>query len=299
MIYNTVSCFIYNIFKNNNIKNKSSVKKLSSGRRINNAADDAAGLAISEKMRAQIRGLNQASRNVQDFISMTQTIDAGLNEATKAAQRMRELSIEALSDTLTDQDREMINKEYVQLREQIESIRKHSEFNTIPVYEQHKSIFKEIGGNKELNNDITVVEGITDYLGVFVDGNLQEIHLESGNYTKEDFIDMLDDKLWEVDKDIIVHFDDEDRLHISGENYKNISLIGGAAGFFYEYHIGRGVGVVFGKSDLSGKLDIISGSKENRGRLSKITVLRELELSSSFNVFNSFMLHDIIWVTIK
>jgi len=258
-----VSCFTYNILKNNNIKNKSSVKKLSSGLRINNAADDAAGLAISEKMRAQIRGLNQASRNVQDFISMTQTIDAGLNEATKAAQRMRELSIEALSDTLTDQDREMINKEYVQLREQIESIRKYSEFNTIPVYEQHKSIFKEIGGNKELNNDITVVEGITDYLGVFVDGNLQEIHLESGNYTKEDFIDMLDDKLWEVDKDIIVHFDDEDRLHISGENYKNISLIGGAAGFFYEYHIGRGVGVVFGKSDLSGKLDIIKGSNDN------------------------------------
>lgn len=79
MIYNAISCFTYNNLKNNNLKNKSSIKKLSSGLRINNAADDAAGSVISEKMRAQIRGLNQASRNVQDFVSMMQVIDGGLN----------------------------------------------------------------------------------------------------------------------------------------------------------------------------------------------------------------------------
>ncbi|MBV1819978.1 hypothetical protein ACIR03_07350 [Clostridium cochlearium] len=122
MIYSTISHFTYNILKNNNIKNKSSVKKLSSGLRINNAADDAAGLAISEKMRAQIRGLNQASRNVQDFISMMQVVDGGLNDVTEAMQRMRELSITALNGTYTNEDREMIQNEYGNLKEYINNV---------------------------------------------------------------------------------------------------------------------------------------------------------------------------------
>ncbi|MDU1444167.1 hypothetical protein HF847_08085 [Clostridium cochlearium] len=122
MIYSTISHFTYNILKNNNVKNKSSVKKLSSGLRINNAADDAAGLAISEKMRAQIRGLNQASRNVQDFISMMQVVDGGLNDVTEAMQRMRELSITALNGTYTNEDREMIQNEYGNLKEYINNV---------------------------------------------------------------------------------------------------------------------------------------------------------------------------------
>ncbi|WP_089867856.1 hypothetical protein [Clostridium cochlearium] len=121
-MYSTISHFTYNILKNNNIKNKSSVKKLSSGLRINNAADDAAGLAISEKMRAQIRGLNQASRNVQDFISMMQVVDGGLNDVTEAMQRMRELSITALNGTYTNEDREMIQNEYGNLKEYINNV---------------------------------------------------------------------------------------------------------------------------------------------------------------------------------
>ncbi|WP_096636446.1 hypothetical protein [Clostridium cochlearium] len=122
MIYSTISHFTYNILKNNNVKNKSSVKKLSSGLRINNAADDAAGLAISEKMRAQIRGLNQASRNVQDFISMMQVVDGVLNDVTEAMQRMRELSITALNGTYTNEDREMIQNEYGNLKEYINNV---------------------------------------------------------------------------------------------------------------------------------------------------------------------------------
>jgi len=122
LIYSTISHFTYNILKNNNVKNKSSVKKLSSGLRINNAADDAAGLAISEKMRAQIRGLNQASRNVQDFISMMQVVDGVLNDVTEAMQRMRELSITALNGTYTNEDREMIQNEYGNLKEYINNV---------------------------------------------------------------------------------------------------------------------------------------------------------------------------------
>jgi flagellin len=82
-----------------------SVQKLSSGLRINSAADDAAGLAISEKLRAQIRGLAQAQRNAQDGISMIQTGEGAMNETTSMLQRMRELAVQASNDTLSSSDR--------------------------------------------------------------------------------------------------------------------------------------------------------------------------------------------------
>lgn len=85
-----------------------SLEKLSSGLRINRAGDDAAGLAISEKMRAQVRGLNQASRNAQDAISMIQTAEGALNETQSILQRMRELAVQASTETNTDSDRDEI-----------------------------------------------------------------------------------------------------------------------------------------------------------------------------------------------
>jgi len=264
LIYSTISHFTYNILKNNNIKNKSSVKKLSSGLRINNAADDAAGLAISEKMRAQIRGLNQASRNVQDFISMMQVVDGGLNDVTEAMQRMRELSITALNGTYTNEDREMIQNEYGNLKEYINNVSFFTEFNTINVYEEHRDTYEKFKGNKVLDDEVTVIKGVTDYLGVKVDGELKEIYLDSGIYTREAFVDMLDDKLWDVDRNLIPSLDKNNVLSLSAENCKKIDgLVGGALSFFYEYHISMGAGTVFGSSDLSGKLDIIKGSNDN------------------------------------
>lgn len=105
------------------------MEKLSSGLRINRAGDDAAGLAISEKMRGQIRGLDQASRNSQDGISMIQTAEGALNETHSILQRMRELSVQASSDTLTDQDSEAIGDEMVSLRDEIDRIGNTTDFN--------------------------------------------------------------------------------------------------------------------------------------------------------------------------
>ena len=236
---------------------------MSSGLRINNAADDAAGLAISEKMRAQIRGLNQASRNVQDFISMMQVVDGGLNDVTEAMQRMRELSITALNGTYTNEDREMIQNEYGNLKEYINNVSFFTEFNTINVYEEHRDTYEKFKGNKVLDDEVTVIKGVTDYLGVKVDGELKEIYLDSGIYTREAFVDMLDDKLWDVDRNLIPSLDKNNVLSLSAENCKKIDgLVGGALSFFYEYHISMGAGTVFGSSDLSGKLDIITGSND-------------------------------------
>lgn len=107
----------------------SSLEKLSSGLRINKAGDDAAGLAISEKMRGQIRGLDQASRNAQDGISMIQTAEGGLNETHAILQRMRELAVQSSNDSNTAQDRTNIQDEVTQLGKEIERIGNQTEFN--------------------------------------------------------------------------------------------------------------------------------------------------------------------------
>jgi flagellin len=107
-----------------------SMEKLSSGLRINKAGDDAAGLAISEKMRAQVRGLDQAQSNAQDGISMIQTAEGALNETHSILQRMRELATQAANDTNTDTDRGEIQKEINQLTSEINRVGNTTEFNT-------------------------------------------------------------------------------------------------------------------------------------------------------------------------
>ena len=105
-------------------------EKLSSGYRINRAADDAAGLAISEKMRGQIRGLTQASTNSEDAISLVQTAEGALQESQNVIHRMRELAVQAANDTNTDDDRAQIQKEIKQLTNEIDRIATATEFNT-------------------------------------------------------------------------------------------------------------------------------------------------------------------------
>jgi flagellin len=108
-----------------------STEKLSSGYRINRAADDAAGLAISEKMRSQIRGLNQASSNSQDGISMIQTAEGALQESHSILQRMRELAVQAANGTETDEDRQNLQDEITQLQSELDRISTDTEFNTM------------------------------------------------------------------------------------------------------------------------------------------------------------------------
>ena len=133
-----------NAHRNMNVNNTAagkSMEKLSSGLRINRAGDDAAGLAISEKMRGQIRGLTQASRNASDGISMIQTAEGALNETQNILQRMRELSVQSSNDTNTAADRQSIQKEIEQLTEEIDRIGNNTEFNT-------QSLLKGDGSNK-------------------------------------------------------------------------------------------------------------------------------------------------------
>lgn len=113
---------------------RKSAERLSSGYRINRAADDAAGLTISEKMRWQIRGLNRASKNIQDGISFIQVAEGALNEEDAIVQRIRELSVQAANDTNTDSDRDAIQAEVEQLIEESDNIFKNTTFNTLHIW---------------------------------------------------------------------------------------------------------------------------------------------------------------------
>ncbi|MDT9026461.1 flagellin N-terminal helical domain-containing protein [Rossellomorea yichunensis] len=146
-----------------------SMEKLSSGLRINRAGDDAAGLAISEKMRGQIRGLDQASKNSQDGISMIQTAEGALNETHDILQRMRELAVQSSNDTNTDSDRKELQKEVNQLTQEIDRIANTTEFNTQKLLDGSKVGLKDkVDGSVTLQNNsnatITAVASDSDAL---------------------------------------------------------------------------------------------------------------------------------------
>lgn len=134
-----------------------SMGKISSGQRINKAGDDAAGLAISEKMRSQIRGMEQADRNVQDGISLVQTAEGALEEAGNIAQRMRELGVQAGNTTLSTTDRAKIKTELDQLGEEMSSIATETKFNGNALLDKANNSFTiQAGANTETRKVTTV-----------------------------------------------------------------------------------------------------------------------------------------------
>ena len=169
-----------NAHRNMNVNNTAagkSMEKLSSGLRINRAGDDAAGLAISEKMRGQIRGLTQASRNSADGISMIQTAEGALNETTNILQRMRELAVQASNDTNTTSDREEIQKEINALTEEVDRIANNTEFNTQKLLNGSKSgeagdLVREEVAEKKGEFTITLAKDLAEKDRLVVDGKV-------------------------------------------------------------------------------------------------------------------------------
>ena len=148
-----------------NTAKSNSLAKLSSGSRINKAGDDAAGLAISEKMKSQIGGLTQAKRNAQDGISLVQTAEGALNETHSILERMRDLAVQGGNGTLTDKDRDSINKELNALHQELTRISQTTEFNTQKLFADKakqgnnvtpKSFTFQIGANSGQTLAVTV-----------------------------------------------------------------------------------------------------------------------------------------------
>lgn len=140
-----------------NTAKTNSLEKLSSGSRINKAGDDAAGLAISEKMKSQIGGLTQAKRNAQDGISLVQTAEGALNESHSILERMRDLAVQGANDTLTSTDRGSINKELKALHEELTRIADTTEFNTKNLLGKEDNGFTfQIGANEQQTLIVTI-----------------------------------------------------------------------------------------------------------------------------------------------
>jgi len=128
----------------NNTKNAldGTLERLSSGSRINRAGDDAAGLAISENLRAQIRGFRQAKRNAQDGVSLIQVTEGGLNEVSNMIVRLRELAIQAASDTIGDKERSFTDREFQALKSEIQRVADSTSFNGTHVLNGSAGIFE-------------------------------------------------------------------------------------------------------------------------------------------------------------
>ncbi|ABX40702.1 flagellin N-terminal helical domain-containing protein [Lachnoclostridium phytofermentans] len=144
-----------------------SSEKLSSGYRINRAGDDAAGLSISEKMRGQIRGLEQGSTNAQDGISLIQTAEGALNEVHSIVQRMRELTVQASNDTYVDEDRTSISNEMKQLSKEIDRIGTDTEFNTLKLFAADNTKYNfQVGANSDQLIEVTMKQISAAKLGI-------------------------------------------------------------------------------------------------------------------------------------
>ena len=145
-----------------------SFEKLSSGVRINRAAEDAAGLAISDRMTAQVRGLNQATRNANDTISVIQIAEGALGESTGALQRMRELSVQAANDTYNPEDRQNLQKEVNQLVSEINRIAVQTQFNNQPLLQGSYSAGRvfHVGANQDQTLVMSIATMTASALGV-------------------------------------------------------------------------------------------------------------------------------------
>lgn len=181
-----------------NTAKSNSLAKLSSGSRINKAGDDAAGLAISEKMKAQIGGLTQAKRNAQDGISLVQTAEGALNESHSILERMRDLTVQGKNGTLTDEDRESINKELSALNEELGRIAETTEFNTQNLLgstdAKGASFTFQIGANQ--GQTLTVTIG--NMSGVSLLGNAANFTLGKAGANADKMLVSIDDAIKKV-----------------------------------------------------------------------------------------------------
>ncbi|WP_414733996.1 flagellin [Acetobacterium carbinolicum] len=182
--HNITALNTYNKLTANNQATSKSLEKLSSGLKINKAGDNAAGLAISEKMRGQIRGLDQASANSSDAISLVNTAEGALNETHSILQRMRELAVQSSNDTNTDADRAEIQKEVQQLSDEIDRISATTQFNTKNLLDG--SMGKKIGATANVYTNTAIAAGgtgvdATSTLTSLTDINGKSLGIASGD----------------------------------------------------------------------------------------------------------------------
>lgn len=246
-----------------NVKNKKA-EKLSSGYRINRAADDAAGLAISEKMRRQIRGFRAGTENAEMGISWVQIGEGALNEAHDIMQRMNELSIKAQNGTNTLTDRAFIQAEFDQLQTELDRISDTTTFNDLPIFEEHEPIYDQICGNMVWDDmEIHEVLAGKNKLNIAyrdkAESKAQILTLEvpPGTYTTHELIDALDDAAG-LDGPIHVEFTGRGTCNLNLENGEVMDSVSGDLTYLlWDNYDGGGYGVLIGTTEFEKDTDTI------------------------------------------
>lgn len=243
--------------KRTNQNLKKSTERLSSGYRINRAADDAAGLSISEKKRSQIRGLLRAAKNAEEGVSFVQTADGAMSQTANILHRMRELSIQSLNDVYTDQDRAYMQMEFDELQSEIDRIGRQTEFNKKNVFEEYADTYYNFKGNKYWSQDqIHVINSANQTLNLTYQVSETEpektltLTVPNGKYTTQELIDEIDDlvtNLGDAADGICLEYTEEGFCNAvlqGGEKINEIS--GGLSYLFHDEFSGSQVGALIG-----------------------------------------------------
>lgn len=232
-------------------------EKLSSGYRINRAADDAAGLAISEKMRWMIRGLNKGTENVQDGISWVQIGDGSLEETHAMLHRMTELAVKASNGTYTDDDRAMMQAEFENLRREIDRLTDNTTFNELHIFQSHDWPYHQIEGSTywPTIQEHTVREGENDLVVTYAmkEGDPLEtvsVKVAAGTYTTKELVDEIDSALEEaglLEKGIRFQYTNTGFCNLNLENGQVIDEVsGGLSYLLYDNFNGGTLGALIG-----------------------------------------------------
>lgn len=258
-------------------KNKTSVEKLSSGYKINRAADDAAGLAISEKMRRLIRGLNQGTENAYDGVSWTQIGDGALNEAHAIVQRMSELTVKALNGTNSESDRMALELEFEQLQSELDRIGTTTEFNKIPIFDQHEIPYYQCEGSAKWDpqqmhivtageNDLTFTYRMTETDAP----KTVTVTVPAGEYTTQELVDELETALSAQNtgqETVVLEFTQDGYCNANVEGAEVIdSVSGGLSYLVYDMYKGGSFGALIGTTTFpyeTSRLQIVSGQNDS------------------------------------
>lgn len=259
-----------------NAKRTKSAEKLSSGYRINRAADDAAGLAISEKMRRLIRGLDQGTENAVDGVSWTQIGDGALGEAQDILHRMTELTIKALNETNTEEDRMAMELEFEQLQSEIDRIGTTTTFNEIPIFEEHEIPYYQCEGGAlwDPQQPQIVTAGANDLTFKYTpkEGDPQKtmtITVPPGEYTTQELIDEIETILSEKntdDEQIVLEFTKDGYCNANLEGGEKIDSVSGSLSYLiYDMYKGGGFGALIGTTSFpkeTSRLQVVTGQND-------------------------------------
>lgn len=244
-----------------NDKLKKAAERLSSGYRVNRAADDAAAMAISEKKRAQIRGLARASKNAQDGISFVQTGDGAMSQIGAMLHRMRELTVQALNDGVYEPaDRAALQMEFDQLQGEIDRVNDQTEFNKKPVFEHYTDNFSLLEGNRVWSQDqIHTIDSSNSsltvkYIVVEPDGTEVEkektLTIPEGTYTTRELMDEMDDVVTALGDEadgLYLEYSDDHKCNMVLQNGKEVKDVsGGLSYLFYDCYGGNKSGALIG-----------------------------------------------------